>query len=126
MILKGKVKSGFREASFWMKKAEKAFYDKTGIKMFHGTLNIELDSEYILKDNIKIIHKEEYGGVQEVYIQECKIFGNKSYIIRTERNMTKNGDHPLNLLEIISNVNFRKTYNLKDGDEVEIEIDYLN
>lgn len=34
MILKGKVKSGLKEASFWMKKAEEAFYKKTGTTMF--------------------------------------------------------------------------------------------
>jgi len=34
MILKGKIKSGLGEASFWMKKAEKVFLNKTGIKMF--------------------------------------------------------------------------------------------
>ena len=34
MILKGKIKSGLGEGSFWMKKAEDAFYKKTGIKMF--------------------------------------------------------------------------------------------
>ena len=34
MVLKGKIKSGLGEASFWMKKAEKVFLNKTGIKMF--------------------------------------------------------------------------------------------
>lgn len=34
MILKGKIKSGLGEASFWMKKAEDAFYKKTGTRMF--------------------------------------------------------------------------------------------
>ena len=34
MILKGKIKSGLGEASFWMKKAEEVFLNKTGIKMF--------------------------------------------------------------------------------------------
>ena len=36
--------------------------------------------------------------------------------------MVKGGPHPLNLLEIVSDVNFRKEYNLKDGDEIKIEI----
>ena len=34
MILIGNIKSGLGEASFWMKKAEKVFYKKTGIVMF--------------------------------------------------------------------------------------------
>lgn len=122
MILKGKVKSGLGEAGYWMKKAESAFERKTGLKLFHGTLNIELKEEYILNENVEILHKEEYGGAQEVYIKECDVLGNKSYILRTSKNMTKDGDHPLNILEIVSDVNFREKYKLKDGDEIKIVI----
>lgn len=103
-----------------MKKAEDAFYNKVGVKMFNGTLNVEVEENYTFEGNIDVMHKEEYGGVQEVYIKECEVLGHKSYILRTEKNMTKNGDHPLNLLEIISDVNFRKKYNLKDGDKIQI------
>ena len=122
MILKGKVKSGLGQASFWMKKAEQAFYNKIGIKLFYGTLNIELDKDYELKGNLIVLHKEEYGGTQEVYIQECEILGHKSYIVRTDKNMSENRDHPLNLIEIVSDVNFREKYNLKDEDEIKIQI----
>lgn len=122
MILKGKVKSGFGKASFWMKKAEQAFYNKIGTKFFYGTLNIELDKDYDLEGDLIVLHKEEYGGTQEVYIQECEILGHKSYILRTDKNMSENRDHPLNLIEIVSDVNFREKYNLKDGDEMEVLI----
>ena len=112
----------FGQASFWVKKAEKAFEEKTGLQVFHGTLNIELDEEYILDKNLEILHKEEYGGSQDVYMKECKVFGHKSYILRTDKNMSENGDHPLNILEIISDVCFREKYNLKDGDKIEVTI----
>ena len=112
----------FGEASFWMKKAEKAFEVKTSLKLFHGTLNVELDKDYILDKNLDVLHKEDYGGMQDVYMKECKVFGHKSYILRTEKNMSKDRDHPLNILEIVSNINFRETYNLKDGDKIEITI----
>ena len=122
MILKGYVKKGLGEAAFWMKKAEKAFEKKLGIKMFNGTLNIELEKEYIINKSLDKLSKEDYGGMQDVYIKECKLFGYKSYILRTDKNMSENRDHPLNLIEIISDINFRKEYSLQDGDEVEIEI----
>lgn len=105
-----------------MKKAEKAFEEKLGTKLYNGTLNIELKYEYILEGNLKVLNKEEYGGDQDVYIKECIVFGHKSYIVRTEKNSKKYGDHPLNLLEIISDVCFREKYNLKDGDILEINI----
>ena len=46
-------------------------------------------------------------------MKECKILGHKSYILRTDKNMSENRDHPLNLIEVISDVNFREKYNLK-------------
>lgn len=105
-----------------MKKAEEAFYKKIGRRMFNGTLNIELDRDYTLEGKLKVLHKEEFGGTQEVYIQECEILGHKSYILRTDKNMSENRDHPLNLIEIISDVNFREKFNLKDGDEIDVLI----
>ena len=122
MLLKGKVKTGLGEASFWIKKAEDALEKKTNLKLYHGTLNVELDSEYIMDKNLKVLNKEEYGGMQDVYMKECKLFGHKSYILRTEKNMSDLRDHPLNILEIVSDVCFREKYNLKDGDLIEIEI----
>jgi len=122
MILIGNLKSGLGEASFWMKKAEQAFEKKIGYKLFNGTLNVELNEEYILDNNINVLHKEEYGGTQEVYIKECSVLGHKSYIIRTDKNSKPEGDHPLNLIEIVSDVNFRDKYNLKDNDIIQIEI----
>ncbi|MDO5555774.1 MAG: DUF120 domain-containing protein [Clostridia bacterium] len=113
---------GFGEAKYWMQKAEKAFERKIGVKLFYGTLNVELKEKYILNKNIQILNKEEYGGSQEVYIKPCEIFKRKAYIIRTQKNSSSKGDHPLNLLEIVSDINFRKKYNLKDGDEIKIEI----
>ena len=122
MILVGKVKSGFGNASYWMKKAEEAFEKKLGTKLFNGTLNVKLEDEYILEGNILVLHKEEYGGSQEVYIKECNVLGHKSYIVRTSKNSAKGGDHPLDLIEIISDVNFREKYNLKDDDNIDVYI----
>jgi CTP-dependent riboflavin kinase len=122
MILKGKVKSGLGEASFWMKKAEEAFEKKLGKKMFHGTLNIELENNYILDGNIEVLKGTEYGGTQDVYIKECDVLGHKSYIVRTDHNSSENRTHPLNLIEIISDISFREKYNLKDNDIIEILI----
>lgn len=116
MILIGKIKTGLGDASFWVEKIEAVFYKKTKIKLFFGTLNIELLQPYELQ-NYFIIKKEEYGGTQDVYVQECKLFKHKAYIVRAEKTV-----HKSNVLEIVSNINFRQTYNLKDKDEVKINI----
>ena len=119
--LKGKVKSGLGEGHFWIDKVSKIFKEKYGINLFLGTLNIELEQDYILQDTDKIL-PNEYGGEYDVLVQECEILGNKAYIVRPEKNNVLGGDHPLNLIEIVSDKNLRKENNLTDNDEVIIQI----
>lgn len=116
MILRGKVKKGLGDASFWVRKIEDIFYKKTNMKLFYGTLNIKLEEPYELK-NYWIIKKEEYGGNQDVYVQECKILGKQAYIVRAEKTA-----HTSNIIEIVSDVKLREDFNLKDDDNIKIEI----
>ena len=117
MELKGRIKSGLGNARIWVEKASKIFEEKYNMKLFLGTLNVELNDEIILDDEEKIL-PHEYGGEFDVLVKKCRILGHKAYILRTEKNNTKNGDHPLNIIEIVTDINMRKTYNLKDEDEI--------
>lgn len=121
MTYKGKIKTGFGNASFWVSKINEIFEKRYGMKLFLGTLNIELEKEYILKNSDKIL-ASEYGGDYNVFIQKCEILGNNAYIVRTEKNNTKFGAHPLNIIEIVSDINIRERYKLEDNDEIEIII----
>lgn len=121
MELKGKVKSGFGTASYWVGKINNIFEEKYRMNLFLGTLNIKLDNEYILEDEEKI-RASEYGGNFDVLIKECEILGQKAYIVRTEKNNKKGGDHPLDIVEIVSDVKIRKISNLKDEDTVTLQI----
>lgn len=121
MELKGKIKSGFGNASFWVDKINPIFEKKYHMQLFLGTLNIELDDDYILDDEEKII-ANEYGGSFDVLIKECEILGHKGYIVRTERNNKKGGDHPLTIIEIVSDIHIRKTNNLNDNDSITLHI----
>lgn len=116
MILKGKVKKGLGDAYFWVKKIEDIFYKKTKMKLFYGTLNIELEKPYEL-ENYWIIKKEEYGGTQDVYVQECKILDKKVYIVRAKKTA-----HSSNVIEIVSDIKLRQNFNLKDNDIIQIEL----
>ena len=102
MIIKGKIIDGIGNASYWVKKIEDLFQKKENIKLFHGTLNVKLDKEYKLK-KYWIIKPKDYGGEQKVYVQNCTVFGNKSFIVRAEKTA-----HNQNIVEIISDINFRK------------------
>ena len=114
MIVKGRVKTGLGDAKFWVNKINQVFYNKTDMKLFPGTLNIELNEPFELK-KYWIIDKNEYGGTQDVYVTECKLFEDKAYVLRASQTQ-----HKSNILEIVSNVNFRKKYNLKDNDRVSL------
>ena len=123
MILKGKVKSGMNNLSYWMERLETYYTEKTGIKLFPGSLNIELEEDFILPSEVIRLEKEEYGGTVSLSILPCKIFGRKAFIIRTDKNATGKGDHPLNIIEVATDVKLRDYYNLKDDDIVEVEIE---
>lgn len=91
------------------------------MNLFLGTLNIELDRKIILENTEKIL-PEEYGGDFDVLVKECEILGHKSYIVRPEKNNKKGGDHSLNVIELVSDTNIRKSNDLKDDDIVTINI----
>ncbi len=121
MELKGKVKSGFGNASFWVDKINNVFENKYHMKLFLGTLNVKLANDYILEDEEKIT-ANEYGGNFDVLIKECEILGHKGYIVRTEKNNKIGGDHPLTIIEIVSDINIRKANNLNDNDNIILHI----
>lgn len=118
--MQGIIKSGLGQGKYWINKFNPIFIKKKGIELFPGTLNIEIEESYKIQKDYQSINGIEYGGTEEVLIKECRIFNEKAFIVRPKRNNTENGDHPLNILEIVSNVNFREKYNLKDNDEIEI------
>lgn len=121
MELIGRVTSGIGTAKMWVSKIEEIFVKHTGIKLFCGTLNIELDKDFIIEPDW-IIKPEEFGGTQNVLIKQCEILGSKAYIVRAEKNQLGKGEHNLKIIEIVSNIQFREEYNLKDGQEIKIKI----
>lgn len=120
--MKGIVKRGLGQGEYWIKKLNPIFIEKNKMELFPGTLNIEIEEPYIIEDNYQIINGKEYGGTEEVLIKECVVLEEKAYIVRPKRNNAENGDHPLNIIEIISNINFREKYKLRDNDRIEIKI----
>ena len=121
MKIEGEVTKGLGTATYWVKKIEETFYKKTKMKLELGTLNIKLEDEYTFIPDF-IIEAKEYGGTQNVFIKKCELFEKEAYIVRAEKNAKEKGDHSLNIIEIVSDVNFRKTFHLKDGEKVSIVI----
>jgi riboflavin kinase len=123
MRLMGKVKSGMNSLSYWMNRLESYYSMKTGIKLYPGSLNIELPEPFHLPENVIRLEGYEYGGTVSLSILPCRIFNRKAFIIRSDKNASGLGDHPLTIIEVATDVKLRDEYKLKDGDEVEVFID---
>jgi riboflavin kinase len=119
-VLSGRVVSGVRSFSYWMKKLEAHYTRKTGMKLFPGTLNTELNEIYTLPERRIRLEKEEYAGSVSMNIVPCKIFGRDAFVLRTDKAESEQGLHPKSILEIACEVKLRDLYNLKDGDRVEV------
>ena len=121
--MQGIVRSGKNDFSFWIAKLETFYTQKTGMKLYPGTLNVHLsDATFPTPIDAIRLEKEEYGGQVSVNIIPCKIWGRKAFILRTDNDDGKWGDPPERILEIATDFGIRETYGVKDGDIVEVEI----
>lgn len=121
MLLRGKVVSGMGNFSYWIEKLRDHYLRKTGMRLFPGTLNVELNVPYTLPANVIRLEGEEYGGKVSVNMVPCSVFGRRAFILRTDANEQGRGHHPHTIVEIATDLKLRDAFNLKDGDPVEIE-----
>jgi riboflavin kinase len=120
-ILRGKVVSGMGNFSYWIEKLSEHYQQKTGMRLFPGTLNVELEQPYLLPKQVVRLEGWEYGGSVSVNIVACSILGKSGFILRTDANEEGRGHHPKTIIEVATDVRLRDYFNLSDGDRVEIE-----
>ncbi|MBU1050033.1 CTP-dependent riboflavin kinase [Candidatus Bipolaricaulota bacterium] len=106
----------------WIARLQDHHERKTGMYLFPGTLNIQLEHEYDLPENCIRLEAEAYGGTVCVTIVRCTIFGRRAVILRTDKNETGEGRHSRAVVEIATDICLREHYDLQDGDVVSIEI----
>jgi riboflavin kinase len=121
-ILRGRVVPGMGNFSFWIEKLADHYERKTQMKLFPGTLNLELPEPYFLPPTVLRLEGEEYGGTVSVNLVPCSIFGRKAFLLRTDANEQGRGHHPRTIIEIATDVKLRDGFQLQDGDMVEVEI----
>jgi len=121
-LLRGRVVSGQGDFSYWLKKLENHYFDKTGLHFYPGTLNLLLDHSWSIPAGCLRLEKEEYGGSVSVSLIPCRIFDCPAFILRTDLNESGQGPHPKNLIEVAAEIHLRKAYDLRDGDVVEVEV----
>lgn len=121
--IRGKVVSGMGNFSFWIETLRDHYLRKTGMLLYPGTLNLEIEKPWRVPPGCLRLEAAEYGGRVTVNIVPCAIFGRPAFILRTEANEEGRGHHPRTIIEIATEVKLRDVYQLQDGDWVEVEID---
>ena len=122
-ILRGRVTSGIGDFSHWIEKLGDHYRRKTGLDLFPGTLNIEIEVPYHVPPNAIRLEAHVYGGRVSVNIVPCRIFDRPAFILRTDQNEAGIGRHPRTIVEIASDVKLREAHSLQDGDIVEVVVD---
>ena len=120
-LLSGKVVSGMGNFSYWIEKLNDHYLRKTGMNLFPGTLNIQLDEPYTLPKHVIRLEGREYGGSVSVSIVPCSLLGRSAFILRTDANEEGRGHHSRTIVEVATDVKLRDQFHLNDGDIVEIE-----
>lgn len=121
-VLRGAVASGMGNFGIWIERLRDFYFQKTGMYLYPGTLNIVLQTEYALPAQRIRLEKEEYGGRVSVNLVPCQIFGRRAFLLRTDANEQGEGHHPRNVIEIACDVKLREAYGLSDGSIVEVEV----
>ncbi len=122
MILRGTVVGGRGDFGRWIEKLHTHYRVKTGMDLFPGTLNVQLQTPYSLPERCLRLEPFEYGGTVGVSFVPCLIFERRAFILRTDANDTDSGDHPRTIIEIACDVKLRDRYRLADGDVVEVDV----
>jgi len=118
--LQGKVVSGLKHFGPWIDRLSGLYEKKTGMRLYPGTLNVELPAPYSLPANVIRLEANEYGGSVSVSIVPCQGFGRQAFLLRTDQNEQGIGHHPRNIIEVATDVRLRDAYQLNDGDWVEV------
>jgi riboflavin kinase len=119
--VRGKVVSGRSDFGFWIQRLSSFYEQKTGMRLYPGTLNLELSSTYSIPPNALRLEASEYGGRVSVSIVPCRIFDRRAFLLRTDQNERGTGHHARKVIEIATDIRLRDAYQLSDGDWVVVE-----
>jgi riboflavin kinase, archaea type len=120
--VRGRVVSGRGDFGFWIERLKDLYQQKTGIRLYPATLNIDLAYPYSLPPKPLRLEAHEYGGRVSVNIVPCRIFGRQAVLLRTDQNEIGTGHHPRNIIEIATDIRLHDTFDLRDGDWVTVDL----
>jgi|TARA_B100002003_G_C13938765_1_gene455711 riboflavin kinase len=122
--LKGTLISGLGEGKYFMSKDiyRKGFEEALNYTPWPGTFNIKIDSKINIKKTPILIKgfgegKKKFGNIK---CYPIKIIGNKN--IKAHLVMPEINKHEKTIIEIISPLYLRKALNIRDNDNITIEL----
>ncbi|MBR0696573.1 arginase family protein [Bradyrhizobium lablabi] len=89
----------------------------TGMSLFPGTLNLQLDHYFELPKQRIRLESAAYGGDVSINIVPCRFMGRRAFILCTDPDNMPDRT----IVEIASDLNLRSAYGLVDGQIVEVE-----
>jgi len=92
--LEGKVVSGRGDSGQWIERLSSYYEQKTGMRLYPGTLNVELATDYSLPRDVIRLEAAEYGGRVSVSMVPCRIFNRRAFLLRTDQKRKGNGTSP--------------------------------
>ena len=121
-ILRGAVGSRFRAAAANLTTVEGLLLARTGLpSMAPGTLNVILPSDYIVRPDATIEPHEYFTG-ERIKLQRCRVRGHRMIIMRPESH-ERPGGIGANVLELVSQLQVRMAWGLRDGDYLGVEVE---
>ena len=121
-ILPGRVSSRYGVAARNLKTVEKLILERTGLpSMAPGTLNVELPFEFVVRADATIEPHEYFAG-ERIKLQRCRVRGQRMVIMRPETHEVPSAGGA-RVLELVSPLQLRATWGLRDGDLIEVEVD---
>ncbi len=123
--IKGKVVDGLKDGKYYLGLGEyrKKIKNQLDFMPFPGTLNVILDEEGV-KENLQRMNGIKIEGFKKddrifgpIECFKCKVNDVNASIIIPERS-----HYGSNILEIISQFELRKKLDLKNGDEIVVEV----
>lgn len=118
--MRGRVASGRGDLAQWMRRYSDAYERAVGARLEPGSLNMVLDEPWVMHEPEVRLEASEVGV--RVGLVRCRVNGEPCWALRTDRNNTATGHHPLNVVEVVSTVHLRTALGLKDGDDVSLDV----
>lgn len=118
--LHGRVASGIGDLAGWMSLYSAEYSRAVGVTLEPGSLNVVLDRPWVMRHPDVRLEAEVVGV--DVGLVRCRFNGFDCWVLRTDKNNRGEGDHALDVIEIVSPMHLRNTLGIADGDEVVIEV----